>query len=254
LLPSLENNIPEHPRALVVDDEKRIRRLLRINLEMEGFQVIEAKTGLDALDKVRKEMPDIVILDVKMPEIDGFETLRMIRDISNVPVLMLTVRDAEEDRVRGLDLGADDYLTKPFSPRELVSRVRAILRRVEPLTPPDSSVLKIDDRLSIDFNSGCVIVEGERIKLRPTELRLLRHLVENAGWTVPYSTLLSKVWGYEYKDELSYLRLYINYLRKKIEKDTSDPHYIITERGVGYRFIDFEKERTEDAEDGGNER
>ncbi len=246
MLPSLENNIPEHPLVLVVDDEKRIRRLVRINLEMEGFQVIEATTGLEALDKARERMPDIIILDVKMPEIDGFETLRMLRELSNVPVLMLTVRNAEEDRVRGLDLGADDYLTKPFSPRELVSRVRAILRRVTPLTPSDSPVLKIDDRVSVDFNSGEVIVEGERIKLRPTELRLLRHLIENAGWTIPYSTLLSKVWGYEYKDELPYIRLYINYLRNKIEEDSSDPHYIITERGLGYRFVDFKKDRTEE--------
>jgi two-component system KDP operon response regulator KdpE len=232
--------------VLVVDDEKRIRRLVRINLEMEGFQVIEATTGLEALDKARERMPDIIILDVKMPEIDGFETLRMLRELSNVPVLMLTVRNAEEDRVRGLDLGADDYLTKPFSPRELVSRVRAILRRVTPLTPSDSPVLEIDDRVSVDFNSGEVIVEGERIKLRPTELRLLRHLIENAGWTIPYSTLLSKVWGYEYKDELPYIRLYINYLRNKIEKDSSDPHYIITERGLGYRFVDFKKDKTEE--------
>lgn len=246
MLPSLENNIPEHPLVLVVDDEKRIRRLVRINLEMEGFQVIEATTGLEALDKARERMPDIIILDVKMPEIDGFETLRMLRELSNVPVLMLTVRNAEEDRVRGLDLGADDYLTKPFSPRELVSRVRAILRRVTPLTPSDSPVLEIDDRVSVDFNSGEVIVEGERIKLRPTELRLLRHLIENAGWTIPYSTLLSKVWGYEYKDELPYIRLYINYLRNKIEKDSSDPHYIITERGLGYRFVDFKKDKTEE--------
>lgn len=245
MLPSLENNVPEHPLVLVVDDEKRIRRLVRINLEMEGFRVIEATTGLEGLDQVRERMPDIVVLDVKIPEIDGFETLRMIREISTVPVLMLTVRNAEKDRIRGLDLGADDYLTKPFSPRELVSRVRAILRRVEPLTPPDTSILKIDDRLSVDINSGEVIVEGERIKLRPTEFRLLRHLIENAGWTVPYGTLLSKVWGYEYKNEISYLRLYINYLRKKIEEDTSDPHYIITERGLGYKFIDFEKNHTE---------
>jgi two-component system KDP operon response regulator KdpE len=241
LLPSLGNNVPEHPLILVVDDEERIIRLVRINLEMEGFRVIEARTGLDALDLVREQMPDLVLLDVMMPEIDGFETLRMIREISNVPVVMLTVRNSEDDKVRGLDLGADDYLTKPFSPRELISRVRAILRRVEPLAPPDSTVLKIDDRLSVDFDTGEVIVEGERIKLRPTEFRLLRHLIENAGWTVPYGTLLSRVWGYEYKEELSYLRLYVNYLRKKIEKDTSNPQYIITERGLGYKFVDFEK-------------
>ncbi len=187
-------------------------------------------------------MPDIVLLDVMMPELDGFETLRMIREVSDVPVLMLTVRGSEEDKVRGLDAGADDYITKPFSPRELVSRVRAVLRRMPSLTPPDSAILEIDERLSVDMNKGEVIVEGERINLRPTEFRLLRHLLENAGWTVPYSTLLAKVWGYEYKDAISYLRLYINYLRRKIERDTSNPQYIITERGLGYRFIDYRKD------------
>lgn len=254
MLPSFENNIPDHPLVLVVDDETRIIRFVRINLEMEGFSVIEANDGLQALDKVREQIPDVVLLDVMMPELDGFETLRMIREISDVPVIMLTVRNTEEDKVRGLDAGADDYITKPFSPRELVSRVRAVLRRVPSLTPPGSSTLKIDDRLSVDMNTAEVIVEGERIGLRPTEFRLLRHLLENAGWTVPHGTLLSKVWGYEYKDAISYLRLYINYLRQKIEIDSSDPQYIITERGIGYRFVDFRKNRdTEEDSQGDDE-
>ncbi len=239
LLPSSVNELEGHPLVLVVDDEPRIVRFVRINLEIEGFRVIEASDGLAALREVREKMPDMVLLDVMMPEMDGFETLRMIREISSVPVIMLTVQSSEEDKVRGLDLGADDYITKPFSPRELVSRVRAVLRRVRTLTPGESSVLEIDDYLSIDFNTAEVLVEGERIKLRPTEFRVLRHLVENAGWTVPHSTLLSKVWGYEYKDEVSYLRLYVNYLRKKIEPDPSEPRYILTERGMGYRFVDF---------------
>lgn len=224
---------------LVVDDEPRIIRFVRINLDMEGFRVIEAHNGLEALDQVREKLPDIVLLDVMMPEMDGFETLRMIREVSSVPVIMLTVRNAEEDKVRGLDLGADDYIVKPFSPRELVSRVRAVLRRSQTLTPVDSSVLRVDEHLSVDFNTGEVLINDERVKLRPTEFRLLRHLIENAGWTVPYETLLSKVWGYEYKDAISYLRIYINYLRKKIEPDISDPRYIFTERGMGYRFVDF---------------
>ncbi len=245
MLPTSVNNVPasnvqeDHPLVLVVDDESRIIRFVRINLEMEGFRVIEAHDGLEALEQVREKMPDIVLLDVMMPEMDGFEALRMIREISSVPVIMLTVRNAEEDKVRGLDLGADDYITKPFSPRELVSRVRAVLRRAQSLTPGDSSILEIDDRLSVDFNTGEVIVEGERDKLRPTEFRLLRHLIENAGWTVPYKTLLSKVWGYEYTDSISYLRLYVNYLRKRIEPDPSNPQYILTERGMGYRFVNF---------------
>ncbi|MGC9349382.1 MAG: response regulator transcription factor [Anaerolineae bacterium] len=249
MLPSSVNETESHPLVLVVDDEPRIIRFVRINLEMEGFRVIEASNGLQALDEVREKMPDIVLLDVMMPEMDGFETLRMIREISNVPVIMLTVRSSEDDKVRGLDLGADDYVTKPFSPRELISRVRAVLRRFQTVTPEEAAVLKIDDYLSIDFNRAEVIVDGERIKLRPTEFRLLRHLVENAGWTVPHSTLLSKVWGYEYKDEISYLRLYINYLRKKIEPDTSNPRYILTERGMGYRFIDFRRERAQDKDE-----
>jgi two-component system KDP operon response regulator KdpE len=228
--------------VLVVDDEPRIIRFVRINLEMEGFRVIEASDGLMAVDQVREKMPDLVLLDVMMPEMDGFETLRMIREISSVPVIMLTVRNSEEDKVQGLDLGADDYVTKPFSPRELVSRVRAVLRRLQTPPPPDTAILNIDGYLSVDLNTGEVIVNGERVKLRPTEFRLLRHLIENAGWTVPYSTLLSKVWGYEYEDDISYLRLYINYLRKKIEPDLANPRYIFTERGIGYRFIDFRRQ------------
>jgi DNA-binding response OmpR family regulator len=244
LLPSSVSNADGHPLVLVVDDEPRIIRFVRINLEMEGFRVIEASDGLQALGQVREKMPDLVLLDVMMPEMDGFETLRMIREISSVPVIMLTVRSSEEDKVRGLDLGADDYITKPFSPRELVSRARAVLRRFQTVTPGEAAVLVIDDYLSVDFNTAEVIVEGERVKLRPTEFRLLRHLIENAGWTVPHSTLLSKVWGYEYKDEVAYLRLYINYLRKKIEPDASNPRYILTERGMGYRFIDFRSGNT----------
>jgi DNA-binding response OmpR family regulator len=238
-LPSSATSSDAHPLVLVVDDEPRIIRFVRINLEMEGFRVIEASNGLEALSQVREKMPDMVLLDVMMPEMDGFETLRMVREVSSVPVIMLTVRSSEEDKVRGLDLGADDYITKPFSPRELVSRVRAVLRRLQAVSPAEAAVLEIDDALSVDFNTAEVIVQGERVKLRPTELRLLRHLIENAGWTVPHATLLSRVWGYEYKDEISYLRLYVNYLRKKIEPDPSSPRYILTERGMGYRFVDF---------------
>jgi two-component system KDP operon response regulator KdpE len=238
------NKPDSHPLVLIVDDEPRIIRFVQINLEMEGFRVIEAHNGLQALDQVREKMPDIVLLDVMMPEMDGFETLRMIRELSTVPVIMLTVRSSEDDKVRGLDLGADDYITKPFSPRLLVSRVRAVLRRFQITNPLETTLLEIDDNLSVDFNTAEVIVGGERVKLRPTEFRLLRHLIENAGWTVPHSTLLSKVWGYEYKDAISYLRLYIKYLRKKIEPDLNSPRYIFTERGMGYRFVNFRRDST----------
>jgi DNA-binding response OmpR family regulator len=145
-------------------------------------------------------------------------------------------------RFYGLELGADDYVTKPFGPRELSSRIKAVLRRAEmPNTSPEEAILVIDERLSVDFNQREVIVSGEAIKLRPTEYRLLYHLIENAGWTVPHDQLLAKVWGYEYRDEAHYVRLYVNYLREKIEEDPSKPKYILTERGVGYRFINFRK-------------
>lgn len=225
---------------LVVDDEPRIIGFIRMNLELEGHQVIEAHNGLEAMEAVRTKLPDIVLLDVMMPELDGFETLRMLREVSNIPVIMLTAKGEENDRVYGLELGADDYITKPFGPRELSSRIKAVLRRFSsPTTSPHESLLKIDDRLSIDFNRREVLINGKVQKLRPTEYRLLYHFIENAGWTIPHDQILAKVWGYEYRDEAHYVRLYVNYLRDKIEEDPANPKYILTERGVGYRFIDF---------------
>lgn len=234
----------EAKRILVVDDEPRMIGFIRMNLELEGYQVLEAHDGIEALEAIRTQLPDLVLLDVMMPELDGFETLRMLREFSSIPVIMLTAKGEEDDKVFGLELGADDYVTKPFGSRELSSRVRAVLRRAEmPAASPDQAVLKIDERLSVDFNRREVIVNREHIKLRPTEYRLLYHLIENAGWTVPHEQLLAKVWGYEYRDETHYVRLYVNYLREKIEEDPSDPKYILTERGVGYRFVDFKNRR-----------
>ncbi|TVR22246.1 MAG: DNA-binding response regulator [Anaerolineaceae bacterium] len=241
-------NIPkskqrEGKRILIVDDEPRVIGLIRMNLELEGYQVIEAHNGLEALDAVRTKLPDAILLDVMMPNLDGFETLRMLREFSNIPVIMLTAKGEENDRVYGLELGADDYVTKPFSPRELSSRVKAVLRRAEmPSSAPGQAILTIDDRLQVDFNRREVIVNGKRVKLRPTEYLLLYHLIQNAGWTVPHDQLLAKVWGYEYRDESHYVRLYVNYLREKIEENPSKPKYILTERGVGYRFVDFRED------------
>jgi len=230
---------------LIVDDESRMRRFMQMNLELEGYRVIEASNGLEAIDRVREDLPDLVLLDVMMPEIDGFEALGIIRETSNVPVIMLTVRDDEDDKVKGLSLGADDYVTKPFSPRELSSRIQAVLRRTEMATPASSgrSLVVVDDDLQIDFDHRIVIVRGEEIKLRPTEYRLLYHLVNNAGRTLTHEMILSKVWGYEYRDESQYVRLYITYLRQKIEPDPSNPKYILTERGVGYSFVDFKSKQ-----------
>lgn len=235
-------NAKDHKRVLVVDDELRMIGFIRMNLELEGYQVIEAHNGVEALEAIRTKLPDVVLLDIMMPELDGFETLRMLREFSNIPVIMLTAKGEENDKVYGLELGADDYVTKPFGPRELSSRIKAVLRRVSSPSSPDQATLRIDDRLQVDFNRREVIVDGEHVKLRPTEYRLLYHLIENAGWTVPHDQLLAKVWGYEYRDEAHYVRLYVNYLREKIENNPSNPKYILTERGVGYRFVDFKKE------------
>jgi DNA-binding response OmpR family regulator len=182
-------------RVLVVDDEPRMIHFIRLNLEHDGFEVTEAASGTEALEVLRDTLPDLVLLDVMMPDLDGFETLELIREISNVPVIMLTAKGEEDDRVRGLELGADDYVTKPFSPRELVSRVRAVLRRTEMPGEPVHELIEVDDRFKIDFDRREVWVEGQLVKLRPTEYRLLYHLVQNAGWVVPHDQLLAKVWG-----------------------------------------------------------
>lgn len=226
---------------LVVDDEERMVRFIRLNLEYDGFKVIEAFNGMGAINSMRDSLPDIILLDIMLPDLDGFEVLRMIREISTVPVIMLTAKSEEEDRIKGLELGADDYITKPFSPRELVSRVKAVLRRTEAGSVLYQQVNDVDHRLKIDFSRREVWVDGELIKLRPTEYRLLYHLVQNAGWVLTYDQILAKVWGYEYRDESHYVRLYVNYLRQKIEEDPSNPKYILTERGVGYRFVDFQR-------------
>jgi two-component system KDP operon response regulator KdpE len=236
----MEDNF-RNRRILVVDDEQRMARFIRLNLEHDGFIVEEAYNGMEAINRLRDVMPDLVMLDVMMPDIDGFEVLRMIREFSQVPVIMLTAKGEEDDKVKGLELGADDYVTKPFSPRELVVRTKAVIRRTEASGQSRHDVIEVDDRLKLDFDKREVWVEGELVKLRPTEYRLLFHLVQNAGWVQTYDQLLAKVWGYEYRDETHYVRLYINYLRQKLEENPSEPKYILTERGVGYRFIDYRR-------------
>jgi two-component system KDP operon response regulator KdpE len=235
------DDLLKNKTILVVDDEERMARFIRLNLEHDGFQVVEAYRGMQALQQYRDSLPDLVLLDVMMPDIDGFEVLSMLREISNVPVIMLTAKGEEDDRVRGLELGADDYVTKPFSPRELVSRVRAVLRRTDSSSTDSPDVIEVDQHLKLDFSKREIWLDEELVKLRPTEYRLLYHLVKNAGWVLTYDQILSRVWGYEYRDEPHYVRLYINYLRQKIEKDPSNPKYILTERGVGYRFVDYKR-------------
>ena len=230
-------------KILAVDDEQRMVRFIQLNLEQDGFEVVTAYNGKEALEQVRTQLPDLILLDIMMPDINGFEVLKKIREVNNVPVIMLTAKGEEDDRIQGLELGADDYITKPFSPRELVSRIRAVLRRTKSFKEDQVDQIKVDDRLTIDFSRREVWVEGKKVDLRPTEYRLLYHLVQNAGWVNTHEQLLSKVWGFEYQDEPHYVRLYVNYLRKKLEEDPSNPKYILTERGVGYRFVDYRRDQ-----------
>jgi DNA-binding response OmpR family regulator len=230
-------------KILAVDDEQRMVRFIQLNLEQDGFEVVTAYNGKEALEQVRTQLPDLILLDIMMPDINGFEVLKKIREVNNVPVIMLTAKGEEDDRIQGLELGADDYITKPFSPRELVSRIRAVLRRTKSFKEDQVDQIIVDDRLTIDFSRREVWVEGKKVDLRPTEYRLLYHLVQNAGWVNTHEQLLSKVWGFEYQDEPHYVRLYVNYLRKKLEEDPSNPIYILTERGVGYRFVDYRRDQ-----------
>jgi two-component system KDP operon response regulator KdpE len=232
----------ERRKILLVDDEPRLLDSVRMNLELEGFQVFEAHDGAEALDRIRKVLPDLVVLDVMMPRLDGFETLVELRRFSTVPVIMLTVKADESDVVLGLERGADDYVGKPFSQQVLLSRIKAVLRRAEAANQGASSAIEVDEKLRIDFDRHEVTVRGQLVQLRPTEFRLLYHLATNPGVVLSHETLLSRVWGPEYRDASHYVRLYINYLRQKIEEDPANPHYILTERGVGYKFVDYRRD------------
>lgn len=226
---------------LIVDDEPRMINFIRMNLGVEGFHTITASDGYQAVDQVVRELPDLVILDIMMPGMDGFETLQRIREVSTVPVIFLSAKGEEIDRVHGLDLGADDYMNKPFGHRELISRIKAILRRTETKDSVSELEIVVDDDLRIDFDQRKVIVRGKEVRLRPTEYRLLYQLVTNAGRLLTHETLLSRVWGPDYRDEDHYVRLYITYLRQKIEEDPKNPKYILSERGLGYRFKEFHR-------------
>jgi two-component system KDP operon response regulator KdpE len=229
-------------RIVVVEDEPHILDLIRTTLENAGFVVSGATTGLEGLERIREELPDLAILDVNLPDLSGFEVLRQIRQAQGVPCIMLTVQDDEDARVRGLELGADDYIGKPFGHRELVSRIKAVLRRAEAPAPLARNRVQVDERLVVDFDRRLAEVEGEPVHLRPTEYRLLHHFMNHPGRLLSHENLLSRVWGSEYRDDTQLLRLYVNYLRKKLEPDPSRPRYIINERGLGYRFMDYSPE------------
>ena len=221
------------PNILVVDDEPQIRRVLRSSLSTRGYAITEAKTGEEALESLRKERPDLILLDVNMPGIGGIETCREIRRGSDAPIIMLTVRSAERDKVAALDAGADDYVVKPFGIEELLARIRAALRRYSPSDALPSFVSK---HLTIDFATRQVTVREKVVHLTPKEYDVLKHLVANQGKPLTHRRLLQAVWGPDYGEETESLRVVINQLRKKIEEDPARPKYILTEPWVGYRF------------------
>ena len=226
-------------KILIIDDDGDITESVRLGfgLQWREVEVLSADNGDDGLRLLEEQRPDLVLLDVGLPRRDGYEILRDLRAFTDVPVIMLTARDDVADKVKGLELGADDYITKPFDHLELLARVRAVLRRLD-LKAPKSRVPSFrSGPLEIDFDAQEARMDGEHVALTPTEYRLLEHLARNAGWVVPHATLLSRVWGREYTAELDYLRVYVRRLRDKLGDDPARPRYIRTERGVGYRFI-----------------
>ncbi len=220
-------------KILIVDDEPRIVRLVTQVLKAIGYQVCAADRGEQALEMISLEAPALVLLDIMLPNMDGFEVCRRIREFSDVPVIMLTARASDADMLRGFDVGADDYLTKPFNAQELVARVRAVLRRTRRPEEVVTSVWKSGE-LEINFARHAVTVRGKAVSLTRTEYALLRELALNANRVLLHSDLLARVWGPEYRDDIDYLRAYIRYLRRKIEEDPANPRYILTSAGVGY--------------------
>jgi len=228
-------------RILVVDDESPIRRYLRAALSGQGFTVYEAANGLDALSAVIADRPDIVILDLGLPDVDGIEVTRRLREWSQIPIIILSVREAEQDKIAALDAGADDYLTKPFGTGELMARMRVVMRRLSSKT--DEPILQVDELL-MDLSQRVVTVRGDEISLTPTEYDILRLLMQNAGKVITHHHLLRQVWGTAYESEMHILRVNISNLRRKIEPDPARPTYIHTEPGVGYRLrVESEKEK-----------
>jgi two-component system, OmpR family, KDP operon response regulator KdpE len=221
---------------LVVDDEPHVVKLVKANLEPSGYKVLTAAEGEQALQQVQTGSPDLVILDIMLPKMDGYEVCRRIREFSPVPVIMLTARSAEVDLVHGFEVGADDYLTKPFAVNELLMRVRAVLRRSR--WPEEVLARRLFNAgpIEIDFAQHKVTVDGQPVKLSPTEYRLLAYLASNTGRVLVHRELLRAVWGPEYGEESEYLRVYIRYLRQKLEPDPANPRYLLTQPGAGYMF------------------
>ncbi len=220
-------------RVLVIDDEGQIRRFLRTGLQGHGYVVSEANAGNPGLDQIATSKPDLVILDLGLPDMDGVDVIRHLREWSQVPVIVLSVREREQDKIAALDAGADDYLTKPFGIGELLARMRVALRRAP--QPSDEPVFATGG-LRVDLARRLVTVDDREVKLTPTEYSILRFLIAHAGRVVTHQQLLRGVWGPEYQNEAHYVRVYVGQLRQKLERDSARPHYILTEPGVGYRL------------------
>lgn len=223
-------------RILVVDDEINIIKFLRANLEEKGYEVLAAMDGAAALQVFEKEIPDLVLLDIMMPKMDGFEVCRRLREWTHTPIIMLSAKAAEGDKVKCLDIGADDYITKPFGAAELLARVNATLRRSEMSNAPPSGPAFVCGDLMVNFSRRQVTVAGKEIKLTPTEYNLLQEFVLNVGKVLTHTYLLNKVWGPEYRDETEYLHVFARRLRLKLEHDPAEPKLIQTVPGVGYQF------------------
>jgi two-component system, OmpR family, KDP operon response regulator KdpE len=229
-------------RILLAEDEVALRDFVSRNLRARGFEVLEASNGLEAVALWERENPHLLILDIMMPRMDGLEVCRRVREHSAVPIIVLTALDMESDKVAALDLGADDYLTKPFGVEELLARVRAVLRRSQWEMMPLAGGIKQFGDLEIDLSGHIVRLRGIEVRLSPTEFALLKQLVANAGKVLTHRMLLQSIWGPEYGGEAEYLRVYINRLRHKLEPDSANPRYLLTEPGVGYRFVPPESE------------
>ena len=223
-------------RILVVDDDLVNVKLLRANLEVRGYEVLAAMDGTEALETVEREQPDLIILDIMMPKMDGIEVCRRLREWSQVPIIMLSGRGDIADKVECLNLGADDYLAKPFGVEELIARVRAVLRRTEAVGAVPAQPSFTCNNIEINFSQRRITVAGREVRLTPTEYNLLQELVVNAGKVLTHAHLLNKVWGLEYGEEREYLRVFVGRLRKELEPDPENPKYIITIPGVGYQF------------------
>jgi two-component system KDP operon response regulator KdpE len=220
---------------LVVDDEPQLRRAMKATLSDLGYSVIEAKTGEEALEILRTDTPELILLDLNMPGIGGLETCRAIRETSDTPIIVLSVRNTERDKVQVLDAGADDYVTKPFGIQELLARIRAAMRRT-PASAEAAERKVVSGELEIDFGARRATLKGNGVRLTPKEFDLLKFLVDHANKAIPHRKLLQTVWGPDYGEEVEYLRVVVNQLRKKIEPVPSKPQYLLTEPWVGYRF------------------